>query len=524
MSVKDLVPVNPEEAAPRQQDYKATEVKMKIKTKLLIGFMTILIPAMLIILFGAFTTSKNSAKSQQIAEKGMPDTLAFIELEKDVILILSWSQNISLTKAAEGYDQGFEMAEKHYNSALRTIDSLIARFSDSPEKMKEMEQLKTNLKNYYDVGKEVANTYINVGPEAGNAMLEAFNIVRNNLNEILNKYRNSQVENLVTTVTNIKNELILQKNISIVSIIIFVIFGILIALFLADMLVKPIKRMNESLYDISEGEGDLTTQLFVNSNDELGEMAFSFNKFIDKLRKVIKEVKDSSDYLGGAAEEINNAAQNISNGASGQAANVEEITSSLEEIGATIAQNTQNAKNTDSIASNSAKQAEEGGESVTLTVQSMRKIAERIGLIEDIAYKTNLLALNAAIEAARAGEHGKGFAVVAGEVRKLAEKSQIASQEISQLTQTSLEVSEKSGVILNEMVPKIKQTAELVQSIAVASEQQNLGVKQISEGMEQLNEITQQNAASSEELASTSSVLKTSALKLQKTMGFFKVD
>ena len=195
----------------------------------------------------------------------------------------------------------------------------------------------------------------------------------------------------------------------------------------------------------------------------------------------------------------------------------------MEQMSASITQNTENAKVTDSMASKAANEAAEGGDAVTRTVDDMKSIAGKIGIIDDIAYQTNLLALNAAIEAARAGEHGKGFAVVAAEVRKLAERSQVAAQEIGNLAATSVKQAERAGTLLTEMVPTIRKTSGLVQEIASASSEQSSGVAQINGAMSQLNQATQQNASASEELAATAEELGAQAEQLQQTMTFFQL-
>jgi methyl-accepting chemotaxis protein len=195
----------------------------------------------------------------------------------------------------------------------------------------------------------------------------------------------------------------------------------------------------------------------------------------------------------------------------------------MEQMSASIAQNNQNASITDGIAQKSARDAANGGEAVSATVEAMQKIAERISVIDEIAYQTNLLALNAAIEAGRAGEHGRGFAVVASEVRKLAERSQVAAQEIGELATASVKRAELAGGLLEEMVPSIRKTADLVQEIAAASAEQTTGVTQINSAIGQVSQTMQQNAAASEELSSTAEELSVQAIKLQESMTYFKL-
>jgi len=270
-------------------------------------------------------------------------------------------------------------------------------------------------------------------------------------------------------------------------------------------------------------EGDLAIQVNTLGNDN-SSLLFTMKSMVGKLYQVVGEVRASAEALSSASEEVSATAQSMSQGSSEQAASVEETSASVEQMTASITQNGENAKMTEGMAVQAAKQAAEGGVAVEQTVGAMKEIAKKIGIIDDIAYQTNLLALNAAIEAARAGEHGKGFAVVAGEVRKLAERSQVAAQEIGEMAGSSVAVAEKAGKLLGEMVPSIQKTSGLVQEIAAASQEQSASVGQINTAMSQLNQITQQNASSSEELAATAEEMSGQAASLQQVVRFFKVD
>ena len=243
----------------------------------------------------------------------------------------------------------------------------------------------------------------------------------------------------------------------------------------------------------------------------------------NKLTEVVEQILSNSQQISSAATQVSNTASSLSGAASEQAASVEETSSSIEQMGASIAQNNENARNTDTIATVSADAAKQGGDAVSDTVVAMKQIADKITIIEDIAYQTNMLALNAAIEGARAGEHGKGFAVVAAEVRKLAERSQIAASEISSLTKDSVTIAETAGTLLEKMVPDIIQTAGLVQEISAASEEQSSGVSQISKAMQQLDVVTQQNASGSEELAATAEEMQAQSKNLSSAVSFFQI-
>ncbi len=271
-------------------------------------------------------------------------------------------------------------------------------------------------------------------------------------------------------------------------------------------------------------EGDLSVLADEGARDELGNAAHGFNAMVAKLKNVVAQVKEAGENLANASVQVSATAQSMSQASSEQAAGVEETSASVEQMSSSIAQNAENAKITDGMAAKSAKEAVEGGESVTQTVAAMKQIANKISIIDDIAYQTNLLALNAAIEAARAGEHGKGFAVVAAEVRKLAERSQVAAQEIGEVASSSVELAEKAGKLLEQMVPSIQKTSDLVQEIAAASEEQSSGVGQITNAMEQLNQTTQQNASASEELAATAEEMNAQATQLQTLMAMFKLN
>ena len=304
--------------------------------------------------------------------------------------------------------------------------------------------------------------------------------------------------------------------------IVALILGILLAWFITRMITRPIIK-GVSFAD-AIANGDLSQQLDINQKDEIGQLANALNSMVNKLKEVVTNVQSAADNVASGSQQLSASSEEMSQGSTEQAAAAEEASSSMEQMAANIRQNADNALQTEKIAVKSAENARTGGESVAKTVSAMKNIADKISIIEEIARQTNLLALNAAIEAARAGEHGKGFAVVAAEVRKLAERSQSAAAEISELSGSSVEVAEQAGRMLEQMVPDIQRTAELVQEISAASKEQDTGAEQVNQAIQQLDQVIQQNASASEEMASTSEELSSQAEQLQDTIRFFKID
>jgi len=310
--------------------------------------------------------------------------------------------------------------------------------------------------------------------------------------------------------------------IQIVIVLISLGFSLFIGFYISNIITRPLMKGIDFAQKMAKG--DLTAEIDINQKDEIGILAANLQTMGARIREIITYVVATSENLAAASLELSSSAQLVSQGASEQASSSEEVSAAIEEMAANIQQNKENAKQTEKIAVKAENDIYFGSNKVIQTVDAMREIANKISIIGDIAFQTNILALNAAIEAARVGEHGRGFGVVAAEVGKLADRSKLAASEIDLLTKSSVFNAEEAGKLMKEIVPDIQKTSQLIQEISAANFEQSVGADQINSAIQQLNMITQQNAATSEGISTNSVELSAQAEQLKEIISFFKIN
>jgi methyl-accepting chemotaxis protein len=459
--------------------------------------------------------NKSDLNSGSESGKGMSEVARLALINEMGELFVGMRVTIWKAQAERDMTQMQDVLKSH-EEISRKLESLKAATTLEGQ-LKVIENIKTEMSTYKTLVSEFDATWAAMDEIAAKRAQVAFAAL-----DIAKAAAESSMQDTKTIATATVSKLSFSSTVMVVGLLLAIILGACIALFVTRAIVDPLAHALEISNKLSEG--DLTVKIDVDSTDETGLLLTAMKHMVAKLREIVGEVKRAGDNVSAGSQELSATAEEMSQGATEQAASAEEVSSSMEQMTSNIKQNADNALQTEKMAIKSAEDAGNGGQAVSETVSAMKDIAGKISIIEEIARQTNLLALNAAIEAARAGEHGKGFAVVASEVRKLAERSQTAAGEISKLSTTSVDVAEKAGEMLLRIVPDIQKTADLVQEISSACNEQNSGSDQINKAIQQLDQVIQQNASASEEMASTSEELSSQAEQLQSIIAFFKTD
>jgi len=455
---------------------------------------------------------EGDAKVVTLAARVKATTLELRRFEKDTEL------NMDDVQVRNAYAAKWDGQRQKLRDTLTELDRFQLSSDDKAAVRSMREDLATYESGYTKVLNMIQEGKLHT-PQECNAKITEYKDPIHRLEDLATELTNRHAEVLIPAVTEIAKATTTTLVIfSMVSIFV----SIVVTLVISRGITKPIQDVLEVVENISAG--DLTKTINADRGDELGRLLGAMAKMTGKLNEMIGEVRMGAGSVSTAATQVASSASIVSQGTSEQAAAVEQVTSSMEEMSASVTQNAENSRKMEQMARKGAQDAGQSGQAVQESVSAMKSIAEKIAVIEEIAYQTNMLALNAAIEAARAGEHGRGFAVVAAEVRNLAERCRTAAQEIGGLAAANVQVAERSGGLLSELVPSIQKTADLVQEVAATSREQASGVNQINGAISQVGLVTQHNAAGAEELSSTAEELASQAEALQDMISFFRVS
>jgi len=509
-------------------------MKLSIGKKLILGFGIILIALLVNSIIVLNYSVKNSKLNNQIIENNNPSEKNLIQLRQLLVdskmLIKNWvyiekqddtPDKLKLVQLIERdlpntfkeLDKLSKFWEKKNQESFNTIKTIIKN-SIIPLHQKVISQL-NSFESYDDL--MVVFEVTPLVEEQGDIIIET-NKAISLLDELIDfqtKFTSTSTKKMQSSFQSF------PRLIVIITLVIILIF-ILVLLYVNKTITRPIVKGVEFAKKIANG--DLTASVDIKQNDEIGELSDSLNSMSEKLNELVSSLTNASNYISTASIEITNKSQELVKGANSQASSSQELASSMEEMASNIQQNSDNSKETEKISSNTSNISKDVGSAAKNSLTSIQSIAEKIGIINEIAFQTNILALNAAVEAARAGQYGRGFAVVASEVRKLAERSKISAQEIEELSKSSVSATDTARDLVDRIIPEIEKTSKLVQEISASSQEQNSGAQQINHALQTLNQITQQNALLFQSLNDDANNLSDQANSLNEIIGFFKIQ